>query len=191
MRKISILGVLFFLLSVLTLPASGFSGEGGTFYTKLNIWYEKPMKIYSTNYHKGALITVGTKVKILSKGRARFGVGKKAIKFREVETGMEARIVLIKDYTNLNSEEFFNRYFSSENVLNSSEYVSFSSMEKKNIEEGTIEVGMSKAAVLMAYGYPPSHKTPSVETDFWTYWRSRLISFSVKFMDGRVIKVLD
>ena len=32
---------------------------------------------------------------------------------------------------------------------------------------------MSKDAVLMAYGYPPDHKTPKLEDDTWSYWLGR------------------
>ncbi len=54
-----------FLLSLFlsVFSASGFAAEG-QYYTKINIWYEKPSKIMSTNYHKGAMIPVGTEVEI-------------------------------------------------------------------------------------------------------------------------------
>jgi hypothetical protein len=48
---------------------------------------------------------------------------------------------------------------------------------------------MSKDAVVMAYGYPPDHKTPSLKTDLWTYWENRLISITVQFADGKAAVV--
>ena len=37
---------------------------GKTFYTAANIWYENPKKILSTNYHRGTILPVGTKVTV-------------------------------------------------------------------------------------------------------------------------------
>ena len=45
--------------------------------------------------------------------------------------------------------------------------------EQDHIEKGTVGGGMTKEAVLMAYGYPPSHRTPSLSMDTWTYWTGR------------------
>lgn len=166
-------------LSVVLLTAglsAAAQAQEGSHFTKVNIWYEKPEKIMSTNYHKGAILPIGTEVEILKSGR-------KEIKFREKETGTKFRIVLVKNYTDLNEQEFFDRYFSKENILNSAEYTALSDMEKKNIKEGTLQEGMSKKAVLMAYGYPPSHRTPSTAASAWTYWKSRVISFMIEF-DG-------
>lgn len=45
--------------------ANASAQEGAnTLYTQANIWYEKPMKIPSTNYHVGGILPVGTKVTI-------------------------------------------------------------------------------------------------------------------------------
>jgi hypothetical protein len=65
-------------------------------------------------------------------------------------------------------------------------YQRFSEKEKRNIKLGEIEVGMSKDAVLMAYGYPPAHRTPSLESDQWVYWLNRFVNRPVVFRDGRV-----
>jgi len=49
-------------------------------------------------------------------------------------------------------------------------YSKFNGEEKENIKKGTIAEGMSKEAVLMAYGYPPSHRTAALASDEWAYW---------------------
>ena len=157
-----------FFLSVLLLAGSGFvsalvgyGAEGETYYTRMNIWHEGGKKIMSTNYHKGIIIPAGTEVEILKKG--------KKIKFHDKTTGIEHKVKLVKDYTNLTQEEFFDRYFSKENILKGAQYASFSDLEKNNIKNGTLEKGMSKAAVLVAYGYPPTHRTPSLDGNSWTF----------------------
>ena len=55
------------LISALFLAFPAMAAEqvnGKTFYTTANIWYEEPDQIESTNYHIGAILPVGTKVKI-------------------------------------------------------------------------------------------------------------------------------
>lgn len=178
-RQIS-LGLLFLIAGSTAFSAAAFAANPGAYYTKTNVWYEKPKKILSTNYHKGVMIPAGTEVEVISNSR-------KKIKFREKPSGIAFTVKLIKKFTNLNADEFFDRYFSKENVLSGSQYNSFSAMEKENIKAGTIKEDMSKEAVLMAYGYPPTHRTPSTSDNTWTYWKSRLGNFSVQFKDNKVV----
>jgi hypothetical protein len=49
----------------------------------------------------------------------------------------------------------------------------FSPLERKGIKEGKAFVGMSKDAVRIALGYPAVHRTPSLDSDTWYYWRDR------------------
>jgi hypothetical protein len=49
----------------------------------------------------------------------------------------------------------------------------FSPLERKGISEGKALVGMSKDAVRIALGYPAVHRTPSLDSDTWYYWRDR------------------
>lgn len=177
-RKLS-LGLLFFIMSSTVFSVAGLAEETGKFYTKSNIWYEKPEKILSTNYHKGVMIPIGTEVEVLKSNR-------KKIEFREVASGTVFKIKLVKKFTNLSPDEFFNRYFSKDNILNSGEFNSLSSAEKEAVKAGRIEKGMSKNAVLLAYGYPPTHRTPSTDQNTWTYWVSRLGNFMVQFENDKV-----
>jgi hypothetical protein len=48
-----------------------------------------------------------------------------------------------------------------------------SEIEMQGIKNGLIYEGMSKKAVLIAYGYPPEHKTPSLDQDNWMYWKNK------------------
>ncbi len=163
--------------------AASAAAKGETYYTRMNIWYEHPEKIYSTNYHKGAILPVGTEVEILKTGSK--------IKFRDKKSGTEYRLILVDDYTDISKDEFFNRYFSKDSILDGSEYRGFSSMEKENIKNGTIAKGMSKAAVLVAYGYPPTHRTPSTSGNLWKFWTSRLLTDDVHFENDRVSNIVE
>lgn len=177
------LSLLLIVAGSFIVSSAGFAAEGETYYTRMNIWYENPEKILSTNYHKGNILPVGSEAVILKTG--------KKIKFRDKKSGTEYRLILVDDYTDLTKDEFFNRYFSKENILNSSEYRSFSGMEKDNIKNGTIEKGMSKAAVLVAYGYPPTHRTPSTTGNVWKFWTSRLLTDDVHFENDRVSSIVE
>lgn len=35
----------------------------------------------------------------------------------------------------------------------------------------------------MAYGYPPTIRTPSTDTNIWTYWKNRWVTQIIRFDD--------
>jgi len=57
----------------------------------------------------------------------------------------------------------------------------FSKKEIEGIRSGQIVPGMSKKAVLVAYGYPPEHVTGSLDMNLWTYWSNRFKKTAVNF----------
>ena len=57
----------------------------------------------------------------------------------------------------------------------------FSEIDQKGIEAGKALEGMSKDGVLTALGYPAKHRTPSLESSSWTYWRNRFVTSVVEF----------
>jgi hypothetical protein len=56
-----------------------------------------------------------------------------------------------------------------------------SDREISAIRSGTVVDGMSKAAVLVAYGRPPEHRTPSLQREIWYYWQNKFRYFEVCF----------
>jgi hypothetical protein len=80
------------------------------------------------------------------------------------------------------------RYFADQNPLQTDVYQRFTQVEKDAIRDGKIVKGMSKEAVLMDYGYPPSHRTVSLELNAWTYWIDSR-SFEVDFVNDRVSEI--
>jgi hypothetical protein len=58
------------------------------------------------------------------------------------------------------------------------------------IENGVVEQGMSKDQVLMARGIPPAHRTPSLESPTWIYWRNRWDTMDVYFVNDKVDRVV-
>ncbi len=49
----------------------------------------------------------------------------------------------------------------------------FSALDRKGIDQGKAFVGMTKDAVRIALGYPAVHRTPSLDSNTWYYWRDR------------------
>ncbi len=63
----------------------------------------------------------------------------------------------------------------------------FSGVDRKGIDAGDVYIGMTKEGVLTALGYPPSHRTPSLDSNTWIYWRNRFMTMSVEFdANGKV-----
>jgi hypothetical protein len=150
-------------------------------YTSANIWFEHPDKIPSVNHHQGAILPVGTQVTIES-------VTPRAIHFVD-QRGTRYRLILMRKYTGpeFTIEQLFKQYFTLTDPMGKTgEFMKLSEMERGYVKSGRIRVGMSKVAVLMAYGYPPSHMTPSTDADVWKYWDHKFRARLVHFRNNRV-----
>jgi hypothetical protein len=116
-------------------------------------------------------------------------VGKDYVQFSD-EKGIVYKIIYMAKHSTGTMTSFLESTFSAENILAGETYKKLSDMEKENISKGIIAEGMSKAAVLMAYGYPPSHRTQSTELNTWTYWENRFKTTLVTFSpDGLVTQI--
>jgi hypothetical protein len=185
------------LLSVLLLAACGGnettrSVDGapddsatGDYYTAANIWYEHPMRIYSINYHVGTVLHVGTKCHVSS-------VSRKAIDF-ETTDGKEFRMLIPghghQSHTDM--RELFKYYFSKKNEMGpGGKFEHFTKMEQQAVRGAVIMRGMRKEAVLMAYGYPPSDRTVSLDSNIWVYFHARFVTHAVDFENGRTVNTI-
>ncbi len=156
--------------------------NGSTYYTRVNLWYENPENIPSTNYHRGEMLPVNTKVKLVRI--------KNALISFEDEDGQRFTIMHNPSYVHIHARELFARLFSDTDVMLGNEaYEKFTDLEKENIQKGTLSVGMGKDAAIMAYGYPPTHKTPSLDRPVWRYWDNRVEQVLVYFKGGKISKV--
>ncbi|MCP3898463.1 MAG: hypothetical protein GY707_01870 [Desulfobacteraceae bacterium] len=150
-----------------------------TYYTNTNIWFERPEQISSVNYHVGKIVPVGTEVKIVESGNNR-------ITFSLFED-FSITLLHSKKHSTITLQELFDRYFSENNPLEQTDQFSqFTQEEQENIKKGEIKEGMSKEAVLLAWGYPPTHRTPSLENNIWVYWVNRMRRIRVYFKDGKI-----
>ncbi len=180
--KLKLLLCLAVLASLPAVPAGAAVNRGGEYFTRANIWYERPDKIPSTNYHVGAILPIGKRVRMID-------ITRKSFSFQD-ELGITYTVVYVAKHNGPNMAAYLDFYFSESNILQSEQYLSLSEMEKSNIKAGTLAEGMSKAAVLMAYGIPPSHRTPSTGLNSWIYWINRFINQTVLFdSDGNVTTI--
>ena len=62
-----------------------------------------------------------------------------------------------------------------------------SDKDKKGIKEGKAITGMTKDGVMMALGYPATHRTPSLENNKWVYWTNRFRTLGVEFDEKGVV----
>jgi len=156
---------------------------GGEYYLQTNLWSEEGRDILSTNFHRGNVISIGTEVRI-----DKFKKG--SIIFTVKNSEMKHNLVLAKRHSKLNVYELFDRYFGKTNLVNDSSYKSLAKSEKSRIDQGLICNGMKKESVIMSYGYPPTHATPSVESNEWTYWESRAKRMIIIFENDKVVETI-
>lgn len=74
-------------------------------------------------------------------------------------------------------------------ATNKVSYAGLSDVDREGIEQGKALRGMSKLGVKIALGYPATHRTPSLDSDMWIYWKNRFVTTSVRFEEGKVVSV--
>jgi len=172
--------------------------NGESRYLCCNMHYEKP-EISDVNYLKGTLIPVGTRVQILE-------VRRSSVKFQAAgHPPIELVLKYGKD-AGLGMDQYLDRIFLRDDPrakLSRPAEVKVGRGGKaarpaaaadneglrKKIEQGVVEPGMTKDQVIMALGYPPAHRTPSLDAPMWTYWANRWATFEVYFDGDRVSRV--
>lgn len=153
--------------------------EGRTVYTQRNMWINGDEHL-ATNYRAGWLLPANSRVRIADTSGQEIIV-------EVVDGGERFTLANIPEYTKLDMQGIYDRYFGSGTV----DLGRFPGDVRQAIEEGEIVTGMSKDAVLIARGYPPAHETPSLERDAWKYWRGRYNTVLVRFNNDRVSSIKD
>lgn len=152
---------------------------GGTYYTQFVIRFEKGTHL-TTNYRRGASIPVNTPVKLLN-------ITSKTI---EVQVDNPSQKLLVKNVEKHTGDDIyreFDKLFAKKKV----DLSKFTALERTQIDNGTVAIGMTKNAVIVAIGYPPITETPNLDSNTWVYWKGRFDKFDVHFKDGKVSKIED
>ena len=61
---------------------------------------------------------------------------------------------------------------------------------REAIQAGRVLPGMTREQVIMAVGYPPTHRTPTLETPVWHVWGSRAGRYEIHWKDGKVERLV-
>jgi len=134
---------------------------------------EASSQLYATNYQQIGLIPVCSHVTLLE-------LTTKSLRFRDEATG---RTYEYRNHAAAGEpfQDHLARYFGYECPA---AVASLSEIDKRGVTLGSAQVGMSKQGVIFAMGYPPPHVTPSLESNRWIYWLSRIQKEAVVFDDG-------
>ena len=144
-------------------------------YTACNLWYERPNRISSINYKRGIRIPAGTPIRDvqIEVRRPDDPRGNTLVRFVRIKDGMLFTLVFEPEYHPKETIEDYKR-----KVITAKDFEAltkgFTETELRAVRTRWPKVGMSKEAVLVAWGYPPKHRTPSLESKVWTYWLSRV-----------------
>ena len=171
-----------------------------TRYLCCNMRYEKP-EVSDANYLKGTLIPFGTRVQILE-------VGRKTVKFQPAGHPPITFVLKYGDKV-LTMDQCLDRLFLAEDphakLMRVRDDAAPQKAPRKGerarnperasdrvgklIDQGVVDVGMTRDQVLMALGYPPAHRTPALDAPVWTYWQNRWATMQVYFDGDRVARV--
>jgi hypothetical protein len=179
------------LFAIALIASAGFVGCGasavaipenmtGKVYTQVNMWENKG-HISSVNYSVGRKIPVNTEVKILS-------MTSKNIVFVEAKyPDIKLTIDNIEKYSMTDTAALSKLYFAPKKV----NLRKFTKKEQEfiNTFNGFYKTGISKEAMIVARGYPPKHKTPTMKYDSWSYWRNKWVSKTVEFKNNKTVSV--
>ncbi len=154
-------------------------------HTPKDLWFSKVnLRIYDgdtvdwRNWQTGPIIPLNTRVEVLDKGNS-------SVEFKVLKSGEKYTYNVDTDHCGKKAWDMWQIIFDRSNQ--ESELKKLSKFDRDGAKGGEVKVGMSKTAVFMALGLPPPHKTASLSSSTWLYWKSRTNKFRVFF--GRNDKV--
>jgi len=171
--KIVLLVLVIVSLSSVNAPYAKSKTAKQKLYTAYNIWRVPYIKCINFKYGSD-IIRAGTEVsKVRAEDRRiRFNIVKERFGTINIEYRPEYHPgKKIKDYKNI--------MFTTKTLSELTK--GMTANEIRAIKEGVLVQGMSKRAVLVAYGPPPEHHTPDLSSNRWQYWTFKSDSKMVFF----------
>lgn len=156
-------------------PAAIGAQVGQSYYTRFNLWYER-RKHSTTNYSRGTLLPVNSKVTLES-------IEGKKMRL-QLASGESITVVLAEKFSLRPLTDIASELLSSQLIP----LARLGTELEEHILAGTLRLGMTKQQVLMTRGYPPRHKTPSIDGDTWIYWSSRFVHRTLLFQDDILVR---
>jgi hypothetical protein len=181
------------LLSLLVLAVSAFGGTptraadsigyfeaiatdplpmvGQQYYTRYCFMYDKGV-FQTTNYWRGTLLPINSQVTLVA-------LGGESMTLR-LASGGTVKVENIEKFSRRSMSQVSHEML----ALHPVPIEKFNEATVNFIKGGILKTGMTKEQVIMARGYPPGHKTPSVDADVWVYWSSRVVTDTLVFSNG-------
>ena len=148
---------------------------GQQYFTRFSLWYERG-KHSTTNYSRGKLLPINSRVTLDSVGAKKMVL--------TLESGDTVTLALAQKFSLRSLDEIAAELLSDREIP-----IDRLGDDLANaISQGTMRLGMTREQVLMARGYPPRHKTPSLDGERWVYWSSRFVHRTLLFQDGILVK---
>lgn len=108
-------------------------------------------------------------------------VATRQIIFTDQTTGQRHRYTLHRS-TRTPIDQHVARYFGT----GCPNLATMSPEDQSGIQQGQVFQGMTKQGVILALGYPPEHRTPTLEEDVWRYWGNQRNAYEIYFTGGLV-----
>ena len=136
-------------------------------YTCCNLHYDKD-RISDANWRRAAMIPAGAKIKVTEYGSNKANV--------EIDG---RPFVIVQDYGR--KEESLQQLMQKIVVKGNpqAKIARYPEKIRQAIHEGMVIPGMNREQVIISVGYPPTHKTASLESNVWNHWASRAGRYEV------------
>jgi hypothetical protein len=188
MSRLPLLLAAAFLCTALLVTTMASAAE--PMFTTYNMWYEVPNRMWTINYKRGNILPAGTEVKDIAVFKTE-SFPQQYITFRRATDNQLFKVSFIRKFHPGKKIGDYRQLMFSQHNFNE-QTANFSEREINAITRGVLVTGMSKPAVVMAYGVPPQHKTPTMEANVWRYWTSRMVSKNICFgVDGTTVHCYD
>ncbi|MDX2111614.1 MAG: hypothetical protein SFY80_15390 [Verrucomicrobiota bacterium] len=148
--------------------------SGETYYLRHCLMFEKDIH-KTTNYWRGTLLPINTQVKVLSL--------KKDMVLKVEKTGQVFTVKNVENFSRRSMVEIAHAMLTRTPVP----IEKFEEDMAKQIASGNPKLGMTREQLVMTRGYPPGHKTPSLDSDKWIYWTSKLVYITYVFENGVIV----
>jgi hypothetical protein len=190
MQRIFSKGITIVLMLVWCLPTHSFAAAGEKefknlisiqkvnskiqLHTTYNM-FTKFRKVQAINFRVGSIIPAGTPVTV--------EIIEPSLNDRSIFAMPEIRFTTLSDNINY-TLNFTERYHPGKTVYNYANLMfgvkTFGEMTEGKpadvidaIRRSAVIEGMTKEEVLISYGYPAEHRTPSLRSNTWVYWENR------------------
>jgi len=144
-------------------------------FTCCNLHHDKN-RISDANWTHAPMIPAGATIRVLAYGNYEANV--------EIDG---QPFVIAHEYGRKqeNVQQFMSRI-----VVNASprgKIASWPEPMRSAVAKGTVVSGMTREQVIVSVGYPPMHRTPTLDAPVWNHWQSRAGRFEVYWgADGKV-----